>query len=172
MGSARTNRLPHPRRARRDLRHTRPRTRGRSWLTRPAAASRRSRSSRQSFRRRRTPRGISPWFPTPDDRFYRAREGQVGVTEALALAQAVRDLVDADRDVTRKRAIVAVVDLPSQAYGRYEEIAGLHQAMAVTVDAYHAARVAGHPIVALVVGTALRAAAYARSSGQPDPCPR
>lgn len=93
--------------------------------------------------------------PDPDNRFYRAREGQVGVTEALALAQAVRDLVEADRDAQRKRAIIAVVDLPSQAYGRYEEIAGLHQAMAVTVDAYHAARTAGHPIVALVVGTAL-----------------
>lgn len=93
--------------------------------------------------------------PDPGNRFYRAREGQVGVTEALALAQAVRDLVEADRDAQRKRAIIAVVDLPSQAYGRYEEIAGLHQAMAVTVDAYHAARVAGHPIVALVVGTAL-----------------
>lgn len=93
--------------------------------------------------------------PDLGNRFYRAREGQVGVTEALALAQAVLDLVDADRDAQRKRAIIAVVDLPSQAYGRYEEIAGLHQAMAITVDAYHAARIAGHPIVALVVGTAL-----------------
>jgi biotin-independent malonate decarboxylase gamma subunit len=50
---------------------------------------------------------------------------------------------------------VAIVDLPRQAYGRIEEMAGLHQAMAATVDAYHAARVAGHPVVALVVGTAL-----------------
>lgn len=93
--------------------------------------------------------------PDPDNRFYRAREGQVGVTEALALAQAVRDLIEADKDALHKRAIVAVVDLPSQAYGRYEEMAGLHQAMAATTDAYHAARIAGHPIVAVVVGTAL-----------------
>ena len=93
--------------------------------------------------------------PDPDNRFYRAREGQVGVTESLALAQAVRDLVDSDRDAEHKRAIIAVVDLPSQAYGRYEEMAGLHQAMAASTDAYHAARVAGHPIVAVVVGTAL-----------------
>ncbi len=93
--------------------------------------------------------------PDPDNRFYRAREGQVGLTESLALAQSVRDLVDADRDADHKRAIIAVVDLPSQAYGRNEEMAGLHQAMATTVDAYHAARNAGHPIVALVVGTAL-----------------
>ena len=48
-----------------------------------------------------------------------------------------------------------MVDLPSQAYGRIEEMAGLHQAIAATVDAYAAARAAGHPIVALIVGTAL-----------------
>jgi len=93
--------------------------------------------------------------PDPDNRFYRAREGQVGMTESLALAQAVRDLVEADKDAQQKRAIIAVVDLPSQAYGRYEEMAGLHQAMAVSTDAYHAARIGGHPVVALVVGTAL-----------------
>ena len=93
--------------------------------------------------------------PDPDNRFYRAREGQVGLTESLALAQAVRDLVEADEDAQHKRAIVAVVDLPSQAYGRTEEMAGLHQAMAASTDAYHAARIAGHPVVAVVVGTAL-----------------
>jgi malonate decarboxylase beta subunit len=60
-----------------------------------------------------------------------------------------------DRDRATKRAIVAVVDLPSQAYGRIEEMGGLHQAMAAAVDAYHAARIAGHPIIALVVGSAL-----------------
>jgi biotin-independent malonate decarboxylase beta subunit/biotin-independent malonate decarboxylase gamma subunit len=93
--------------------------------------------------------------PDPDNRFYRARRGQVGVTESLAIAQAVRSLVKADKDAEHKRAIVAVVDLPSQAYGRNEEMAGLHQAMAVATDAYHAARTAGHPVVAVVVGTAL-----------------
>jgi biotin-independent malonate decarboxylase beta subunit/biotin-independent malonate decarboxylase gamma subunit len=93
--------------------------------------------------------------PDPDNRFYRAREGQVGVTESLALAQAVRDLIATDRDAETKRAIIAVVDLPSQAYGRYEEMAGLHQAMAAATDAYHAARSAGHPVVAIVVGSAL-----------------
>ena len=93
--------------------------------------------------------------PDPDNRFYRARQGQVGVTEALALAQAVRELIDGDKDAQHKRAIIAVVDLPSQAYGRNEEMAGLHQAIAATTDAYHAARIAGHPVVAVVVGAAL-----------------
>ena len=110
--------------------------------------------------------------PDPDNRFYRAREGQVGLTESLALAQAVRDL-DRRRSTTPniKRAIIAVVDLPSQAYGRIEEMAGLHQAMAAAIDAYHAARTAGHPVVAIVVGTrTFRRLPYAWSAGQPDPC--
>ena len=91
----------------------------------------------------------------PDNPYHRARQGQVGLTESLALAEAVRALADADREADVKRAIVAVVDLPSQAYGRIEETVGLHQAMAVTVDAYHHARTVGHPVVALVVGAAL-----------------
>lgn len=93
--------------------------------------------------------------PDHDNPYHRAREGQVGLTESLALAQEVTALVDADRDAAVKRAIVAVVDLPSQAYGRIEEMVGLHQALATAVDAYHAARTAGHPVVTLVVGTAL-----------------
>ncbi|GAA1305257.1 biotin-independent malonate decarboxylase subunit beta [Pseudonocardia xinjiangensis] len=136
-------------------RHTHPETRGRAWLGALSGGV--------------TPEAIIPSVlsatthdarylavvPDPQNRFYRAREGQVGLTESLALAQSVRDLIEADRDAERKRAIIAVVDLPSQAYGRNEEMAGLHQAMAATTDAYHAARTAGHPIVAVVVGTAL-----------------
>jgi malonate decarboxylase beta subunit len=93
--------------------------------------------------------------PDPANRFYRAREGEVGLTESLALAKAVNDVIDADDGKAVKRPIVAVVDLPSQAYGRNEEMGGLHQAMATTVDAYHRARNEGHPIIAFVVGTAL-----------------
>lgn len=131
-----------------------PTTRGRSWLDALSGVVQKQIIPSVLSATTDTARYLAV-VPDPGNRFYRAREGQVGVTEALALAQAVLDLVDADRDAQRKRAIIAVVDLPSQAYGRYEEIAGLHQAMAVTVDAYHAARIAGHPIVALVVGTAL-----------------
>jgi len=93
--------------------------------------------------------------PDPDNPFHRARQGQVGLTESLALARAARAVVDADADAEIKRAIVAVVDLPSQAYGRIEETVGLYQAIAAAVDAYHLARTSGHPVVALVVGTAL-----------------
>jgi biotin-independent malonate decarboxylase beta subunit/biotin-independent malonate decarboxylase gamma subunit len=93
--------------------------------------------------------------PDPDNPFYRARQGQDGLTESLALAQTIRQVMAEDASAQRRQAIVAVVDLPSQAYGRIEEMAGLHQAIATTVDAYHAARVAGHPVVAIVVGQAL-----------------
>jgi biotin-independent malonate decarboxylase beta subunit/biotin-independent malonate decarboxylase gamma subunit len=94
-------------------------------------------------------------IPDPHNRFPRARTGEVGLTESWALAAAIDDVVRADAASDDKRAIVAVVDLPSQAYGRIEEAAGLHQAIAVAVDAYHRARSVGHPIVALVVGAAL-----------------
>ncbi|HYZ66692.1 MAG TPA: biotin-independent malonate decarboxylase subunit beta [Mycobacterium sp.] len=93
--------------------------------------------------------------PDAQNPFHRARNGEVGLTESWALAATIDDIVTADTDLDAKRAIVAVVDLPSQAYGRIEEMAGLHQAIATAVDAYHRARSAGHPIVAIVVGHAL-----------------
>jgi len=93
--------------------------------------------------------------PDPHNPFYRARQGQVGLTECAALARQFREIAVDDAHRAERRAIVAVVDLPSQAYGRIEEMTGLHQAIAAVVDATEAARVAGHPIVALVVGQAL-----------------
>ena len=93
--------------------------------------------------------------PDPENPFHRARNGEVGLTESWALAATVAEIISSDPAVDVKRAVVAVVDLPSQAYGRIEEMAGLHQAIAATVDAYHRARNAGHPTVAIVVGQAL-----------------
>ncbi|MEV4513949.1 biotin-independent malonate decarboxylase subunit beta [Dactylosporangium sp. NPDC049525] len=93
--------------------------------------------------------------PDPGNPYYRARQGQVGVTECAALARTIRAVVAEDADRDARRAIVAVVDLPSQAYGRIEEMTGLYQAIAAAVDAADAARVAGHPLVTLVVGQAL-----------------
>jgi biotin-independent malonate decarboxylase gamma subunit len=92
--------------------------------------------------------------PDPDNRFPRARHGEVGLDEAWALAHYVREALTADRDGAR-RALVAIVDVPSQAYGRREELLGIHLACAAAADAYAAARLAGHPVVALVVGHAV-----------------
>ncbi|WP_204249314.1 biotin-independent malonate decarboxylase subunit gamma [Frondihabitans sp. PAMC 28766] len=89
--------------------------------------------------------------------YRRARHGEVGLLEGLALAERVTAIVteDADLEPERKRPIIAVVDLPSQAYGRLEEMVGIHLHLAAAADAYATARTHGHPVVALVVGTAL-----------------
>jgi malonate decarboxylase gamma subunit len=92
--------------------------------------------------------------PDPQARFPCARHGEVGLEEAYALATRVREVIDQDRD-TVKRAIVAIVDVKSQAYGRREETAAIFLAAAAAADAYGSARLAGHPVIALVVGHAL-----------------
>lgn len=92
--------------------------------------------------------------PDPAGRFPRARKGEVGIEEGWTLARRLREAIDADRDGAR-RVIVAVVDVPSQAYGRREELMGIHLACAAAADAYAMARLAGHPVVALIVGHAL-----------------
>ena len=98
--------------------------------------------------------------PDPDNGFPRARNGEVGLVEGWRLAQAVRDVIDADRDrdMHDKRPIVAVIDVPSQAYGRREEAYGIHQALAGAVAAYADARQAGHPVIGLIVGLAMSGA--------------
>jgi biotin-independent malonate decarboxylase gamma subunit len=83
-----------------------------------------------------------------DGRFPRARSGEVGLDEALAVADAVTR-AGADR------AIVAIVDLPGQAFGRREESAGLHVALGAMVDAYATQRRGGRQIFALLVGKAI-----------------
>jgi malonate decarboxylase gamma subunit len=92
--------------------------------------------------------------PDPDNRFPRARAGEVGIDEALALAREVRRTIAEDAGRT-PRAIIALVDVTSQAYGRREELLGIHLAGAAAVDAYASARLAGHPVVALLAGKAI-----------------
>jgi malonate decarboxylase gamma subunit len=102
--------------------------------------------------------------PDPDGRFPCARRGEVGLEEAYTLATRVREVIDADKDGPtssspaekgKKRPIIAIVDVKSQAYGRREETAGIHLAAAAAADAYATARFVGHPVIALVVGHAI-----------------
>lgn len=93
--------------------------------------------------------------PDPDNRFPRVRNGEVGLVEGWEIARAVRELVEAERDRESKSAIVAIVDVTSQAYGRREEAFGIHQALAAAAAAYADARLAGHPVIALIVGKAI-----------------
>ena len=55
-------------------------------------------------------------LPDPDNRFTRARTGEVGLVEAWQLARAVRQVVLEDRELAVKRPIVAVIDVASQAF--------------------------------------------------------
>lgn len=96
--------------------------------------------------------------PDPDNRFPRARNGEIGLVEGWQLARAVRELMVADRDRTTKTPIVAIIDVASQAYGRREEGFGIHQALAGAADAYASARLAGHPVIGLIVGKAMSGA--------------
>lgn len=96
--------------------------------------------------------------PDADNRFPRARENVVGLEQGWRLARAVREVVDADARAQRRRPIVAIVDVKGQAYGYREEMLGIHLACAAAVDAYASARLAGHPIVALIVGPAMSGA--------------
>ncbi len=112
--------------------------------------------------------------PDEANRFPRVRNGEMGLEEGWHLARAIRqccgrDLPGAGQasgDTTSVgrgaggtaaalRPIVAVLDVPSQAYGRLEEGLGLHQALAAVVDAAAQARLAGHPFIGLIVGKAI-----------------
>jgi malonate decarboxylase beta subunit len=95
--------------------------------------------------------------PDPEARFPRARSGELGLEEGWALARRVREVVAAD-DRGDRRALIAIVDVPGQPHGYREELLGLHLALAAAVDAYATARLAGHPVVALVVGQAISGA--------------
>jgi biotin-independent malonate decarboxylase gamma subunit len=92
--------------------------------------------------------------PDPDNRFPCARQGQVGLQEGWNLAKQVRDAIKADEN-GEKRAIIAIVDVPSQAYGRREELLGIFLAAAAATDAYVSARLSGHPVISLLVGHAI-----------------
>jgi malonate decarboxylase beta subunit len=88
--------------------------------------------------------------PYPQNRFPRARSGEVGLEEGWTLAKHIREVIDEGQP----RPIVAIVDVPSQAYGRCEEEFGIFLACAAAANAYADARLAGHPVVSLIVGRA------------------
>ncbi|HFI1904358.1 TPA: biotin-independent malonate decarboxylase subunit gamma [Enterobacter roggenkampii] len=96
--------------------------------------------------------------PDANNHFPRAAKGEVGLLEGWTLAKVVSETVAADADKAVKRPIVAVIDVPSQAYGRREEAFGIHQALAGAAAAYANARLAGHPVIGLIVGKAMSGA--------------
>ncbi|MDW8845469.1 biotin-independent malonate decarboxylase subunit gamma [Erwinia sp. MMLR14_017] len=97
-------------------------------------------------------------IPDAQNHYPRAARGEVGLLEGWTLGKVVSETVAEDADQPRKRAIVAVIDVPSQAYGRREEAFGIHQALAAAAAAYANARLAGHPVIGLIVGKAMSGA--------------
>ena len=90
----------------------------------------------------------------PDNPAPRARHGEMGLEQSLMLAALVRNVIAEDAG-PRRRPLVAIVDTPGQAYGAEEERQCLSFACASAVEAYITARMAGHPVLTLVVGNAI-----------------
>jgi len=96
--------------------------------------------------------------PDRNNRFPRVRNGEVGLVEGWEIAKAVQEIIAQDSNSNRKTAIVAVIDVTSQAYGRREEGYGIHLALAAAAGAYASARLAGHAVIGLIVGKAISGA--------------
>lgn len=96
--------------------------------------------------------------PNTEDRYPRVRHGEVGLQEGWELAKFIRQAIKEDEGRAVKRNIVAVIDVPSQAYGYNEELLGIHFACAASTDAYATARMAGHAVVGVIVGNAISGA--------------
>jgi malonate decarboxylase gamma subunit len=97
--------------------------------------------------------------PDPQGRFPCARHGEVGLEEAYTLATRLREAIgqgeSGQNGSGKRRPIVAIVDVKSQAYGRREATAAICLAAAAAADAYATARMKGHPVISLVVGQAI-----------------
>lgn len=96
--------------------------------------------------------------PDPGNHYPRAAKGEVGLLEGWTLGKMVAEVIEEDRNKPVKRAIIAIIDVPSQAYGRREEAFGIHLALASAAGAYASARLAGHPVIGLIVGKAMSGA--------------
>ncbi|MFZ4199269.1 biotin-independent malonate decarboxylase subunit beta [Lysinibacillus sp. NPDC056220] len=96
--------------------------------------------------------------PNPDNPYYRARNGEVGLLEGWAIAKYIYEAIEEDHEEQDKRLIVPIVDVPSQAFGYHEELLGIYLACSAAVNAYASARIVGHPIVAVLVGNAISGA--------------
>ncbi len=96
--------------------------------------------------------------PDAGNHYPRAIRGEVGLLEGWTLGQMVNEVIELDREKPVRRAILAVIDVPSQAYGRREEAFGIHLALAAAAGAYANARLAGHPVIGLIVGKAMSGA--------------
>jgi malonate decarboxylase gamma subunit len=93
--------------------------------------------------------------PDAKSRFPRANNAEVGLEEGFYGTKNLRQVMAADAAKSIKRPIISVVDSKCQAYGRREELVGIHIAAAAIIAAFAEARMAGHPVITLIVGRAV-----------------
>lgn len=96
--------------------------------------------------------------PDPDTVYPRTLKGEVGLQQGWEIARLVHDAVREDADTDDKRPLIAVVDVPSQAYGYLEEQNGIFLSCAAAVNAYAYARHHGHPVITVITGNAISGA--------------
>lgn len=94
----------------------------------------------------------------PETVYPRTSKGEVGLQQGWELARLIHQAVEEDADSEIKRPLVAVVDVPSQAYGYLEEKNGIFLSCAASVNAYAMARHKGHPVITVIVGNAVSGA--------------
>ena len=95
--------------------------------------------------------------PDPHDPYHRARSGEVGIEQGYGIERAVRQ-------APAGSALLALVDVPGQAFGRREEEAGLQRALASATHAYIERRQSGGPVASLIVGKAISGAFLAHGA--------
>lgn len=95
-----------------------------------------------------------------NEKFPVVYSGIIGLEEGYKMALAVYATLaaDADKTAAEKRPILLVVDTPGNGPGKVEEIFGMNKATGAYQLALAEARLAGHPIVAMVVGRAISGA--------------
>ena len=94
----------------------------------------------------------------PHTAFPRTSKGEVGLQQGWELARLIRQTIEEDRDAAKKRPLIALVDVPSQAYGYLEEREGIFLSCGAAVNAYADARQAGHAVITVIVGNAISGA--------------
>ncbi|MCC7572678.1 MAG: biotin-independent malonate decarboxylase subunit gamma [Candidatus Methanofastidiosum sp.] len=93
----------------------------------------------------------------PNPRFRVVYSGILGMEEAYKFSQAMYATIDADKDrpKDKKRPIILLIDTPGNSPGKIEEIVGMTKGTASYQFAIEDARLAGHPVIGMIIGRAV-----------------
>jgi len=93
----------------------------------------------------------------PNPRFRVVYSGILGMEEAYKFSQAMYATIEADKDrpKDKKRPIILLIDTPGNSPGKLEEIVGMTKGTASYQFAIEDARLAGHPVIGMIIGRAV-----------------